>query len=104
MPYYLTDMAELPYPHTMGERPHQDGTRSNCPLALETVIRTFGEHPGHEGFKQAERWLAQLVHDARLNGHGWTEIAQVLGTNPAEARLRYDPRSPIADGRWPYDL
>lgn len=52
---------------------------------------------------QAERWLPQLVHDARANGHGWTEIARALGTNPAEARLRFDPESPIADGRWPYD-
>lgn len=53
--------------------------------------------------EQAERWLPHLVHDARANGHGWTEIARALGTNPAEARLRFDPQSPIADGRWPYD-
>lgn len=51
MPYYLTPVAELPYPHTMGERPHQDGTRSNCPLALASVIRTFGEHPGQDGYR-----------------------------------------------------
>jgi hypothetical protein len=54
--------------------------------------------------QQAERWLPQLVHDARANDHGWTEIARALGTNPAEARLRYDAESPIADGRWPYEL
>jgi hypothetical protein len=53
--------------------------------------------------EQAERWLPQLVHDARANGHGWTTIAQALGTNPDEARLRFDRESPIADGRWPYD-
>jgi hypothetical protein len=53
--------------------------------------------------QQAERWLPQLVHDARANDHGWTAIAQALGTNPAEARLRFDPESPIADGRWPYE-
>ncbi|WP_234811449.1 hypothetical protein [Mycolicibacterium elephantis] len=53
--------------------------------------------------EQAERWLPHLVHDARANGHGWTEIARALGTNPDEARLRFDPQSPIADGRWPYD-
>ena len=53
--------------------------------------------------QQAERSLPQLVHDARTNGHGWTEIARALGTNPDEARLRFDPESPIADGRWPYD-
>lgn len=53
--------------------------------------------------EQAERCLPQLVHDARANGHGWTEIARALGTNPYEAHLRFDPESPIADGRWPYD-
>jgi hypothetical protein len=52
---------------------------------------------------QAERCLPQLVHDARANGHGWTEIARALGTNPSEAHLRFDPESPIADGRWPYN-
>ena len=51
---------------------------------------------------QAERCLPQLVHDARANEHDWTEIAGALGTNPDEARLRFDPESPIADGRWPY--
>lgn len=50
---------------------------------------------------QAERCLPQLVHDARANGHDWTTIAQVLGTGPDDARLRFDPESPIADGRWP---
>lgn len=46
--------------------------------------------------RQAERCLPQLVHDARANGHGWTETARALGTNPAEAILRFDPESPIA--------
>ena len=53
--------------------------------------------------EQAGRWLPRLVHDTRANGHGWTEIARALGTNPDEARLRFDPESPTADGRWPYD-
>lgn len=53
--------------------------------------------------EQAERCFPQLVHDARANGHGWTEIARALGTNPDEARLRFDPESPVADGRWPYE-
>src|SRR6476660_7408083 len=52
MPYYLTSVAELPYPHTMGERPHRDGTRSNCPLALEAVLRTVGQHPGQDGYRE----------------------------------------------------
>jgi hypothetical protein len=53
--------------------------------------------------EQAERFLPQLVHDARANSHSWREIARALGTGPDEARLRYDPDSPIADSRWPHD-
>ena len=53
--------------------------------------------------EQAERWLPQLVHDARANGHSWAEIARALATSPDDARLRFAPDSPIADGRWPYD-
>ncbi|BBY46609.1 hypothetical protein MARA_00390 (plasmid) [Mycolicibacterium arabiense] len=52
MPYYLTDVAELPYPHTMGERPHQDGRPSNCPLALSRVLRTTSAHPGQDGYRE----------------------------------------------------
>jgi hypothetical protein len=51
---------------------------------------------------QAERWLPQLVHDARANAASWDQIADLLGTSPHEARLRFDPDSPIADGGWPY--
>lgn len=47
--------------------------------------------------------LPQLVHDTRAIGHGWTTIARALGSSPDEARLRFDPESPIADGRWPYN-
>ena len=50
---------------------------------------------------QAERWLPQHVHDARASGHSREEIARALATSPAEARLRFDPQSPAADGRWP---
>jgi hypothetical protein len=52
--------------------------------------------------EQAEQCLPQLVHDARANGHTWHEIAHALGTSPDNAQLRFDPESPIADGRWPY--
>jgi hypothetical protein len=38
------------------------------------------------------------VHDARANGHSWDEIARALATSPVEARLRFDPQSPVADG------
>ena len=53
---------------------------------------------------QAERFLPDLVTTARLNGHTWEQIAQALATSPQEARLRFDPESPIADTRWPHDL
>jgi hypothetical protein len=52
---------------------------------------------------QAERFLPQLVTTARANGHSWDDLAAMLRTSPHEARLRFDPDSPIADGRWPYD-
>jgi hypothetical protein len=53
---------------------------------------------------QAGRCLPELVTNARLNGHTWDEIARALATSPDEARLRFDPESPVADPRWPYDL
>ena len=53
---------------------------------------------------QAERFLPELVTTARLNGHSWDDLAIPLATSPDEARLRFDPDSPIADGRWPYDI
>ena len=52
---------------------------------------------------QVERCLPELVTNARLNGHSWDQIARALATSPDEARLRFDPESPIADSRWPYD-
>ena len=53
---------------------------------------------------QAERFLPELVTNARLNGHTWDQIAAALATSPDQAQLRYGPQSPIADTRWPYDL
>ena len=53
---------------------------------------------------QAERMLPMLVLEARDHGHSWHDIACTLATSPDQARLRYDPESPVADdGRWPYD-
>jgi hypothetical protein len=52
---------------------------------------------------QAERFLPELVANARLNGHTWHQIAQALATSPDQAQLRYGPESPIADTRRPYD-
>ena len=50
--------------------------------------------------QQAERWLPQLVHDARANDHGWTAIAQALGTNPQRLAFGSTPslQSPTVDG------
>jgi hypothetical protein len=52
---------------------------------------------------QAERFLPELVTSARLNGHTWHDIAQTLATSPDETRQRFDPDSPVAEGRWPYN-
>ena len=50
---------------------------------------------------QAQRALPEAVFTARENGATWADIAQLLATSPEEAHLRFDPDSPIADGRWP---
>jgi hypothetical protein len=52
---------------------------------------------------QAERCLPTEVTIARDNGTTWTQIAQLLGTSPHEAQLRFDPDSPVADGSRPND-
>jgi hypothetical protein len=51
--------------------------------------------------EQAERCLPQEVTTASMNGASWAHIAQLVGTSPHEALLRFDPDSPVADGRWP---
>ena len=33
----------------------------------------------------------------------WQQIATALATSPEQAELTYDPESPVADTRWPYD-
>jgi hypothetical protein len=52
---------------------------------------------------QAQRNLPEAVTTARMNGTSWAQIAGLLATSPHEAHLRFDPTSPIADGRWPHD-
>jgi len=47
---------------------------------------------------QAERWLPQLVHDARANGHSWDEIARALATSRPACDSTRNPPSPTADG------
>ncbi|MGH3996709.1 MAG: hypothetical protein ACRDTJ_04520, partial [Pseudonocardiaceae bacterium] len=46
----------------------------------------------------AQRWLPQLVHDARANQHDWPEIAKALNTSPDQARPAIRPR--LAHRRW----
>ena len=52
---------------------------------------------------QTERMLPENVTTARDHGHTWRDIAPALATSPDEADLRYQPDSPVADGRWPHD-
>ena len=52
---------------------------------------------------QAERCLPEAVVNARAEGASWADIAELLGTSPDEARLRFDPDSPVCDRRWPLD-
>ena len=53
---------------------------------------------------QAERELPLAVSDARAEGASWDDIGRLLGTSAHEAELRFDPDSPIADRRWPFDV
>ena len=52
---------------------------------------------------QAERMIPEHVLEARDDGATWHQIATALGTSPEQAELRYNPDSPVADNRWPYD-
>ena len=52
---------------------------------------------------QAERMLPELALEARENDATWHDIAAALATSPEQAELRYNPDSPIADSRMPYD-
>ncbi len=51
---------------------------------------------------QAERCLPETITVAR-DELSWTDIARLVGTNPVEAQLRFDPESTLADRRWPFD-
>ena len=53
---------------------------------------------------QAERELPLAVADARAEGASWNDIGMLLQTSANEAELRFDPDSPIADRRWPFDV
>jgi len=66
------------------------------PLAAITVTASLIE--------QAERMLPMFAAEARQYGASWHDIATALGTSPEQAELLYSEDSPVADGRWPYDL
>lgn len=53
---------------------------------------------------QAERELPLAVSGARAEGASWNDIGLLLGASAHEAELRFDPDSPIADRRWPFDV
>jgi hypothetical protein len=52
---------------------------------------------------QAERFLPEPINTARANKHSWDDLATPARNQPDEARLRFDPDSPIADERRPQD-
>ena len=52
---------------------------------------------------QAERMIPMFATEAHAIGATWAGIATALGTSPEQAELRYNPDSPVADNRWPYD-
>jgi hypothetical protein len=80
--------------HALAELAERRGAWLGDHLTAVTLIASL--------IDQAQRCLPELVTNARLNQHAWEQIAHALGTSPNEARLRFDPESPIADTRWPY--
>jgi hypothetical protein len=91
-----------------GQGPHSgDDTYDLIDHALHQLAERRGAWLGDDLtaslIDQAERFLPELVTSARLNGHTWHDITQALATSPDKARLRFDPDSPVADGRWPHD-
>ena len=78
--------------HQLAERRHQ---WLGDPLAAITLLASLTD--------QAERMLPELVLEARDHGATWHHIATALATSPEQAELTYNPESPVADTRWPYD-
>lgn len=99
-------MTALPWPHS------DDDTFDIIDNALHELTTRRGAWLGDELaviglltdlIDQTERCLTEPVTIARANGHNWTEIANRLATSPEQAQLRFDPKSPITDNRWPYN-
>jgi hypothetical protein len=65
------------------------------PLATITLLASL--------IDQAERMIPEHALLARDHGATWPDIATALATSPEQAELRYNPDSPVADSRWPYD-
>jgi hypothetical protein len=76
MPYFLVDLTDLPYPHGMGERPHPDGTGSNCPLALRRLIHTLGQHPRQDGYRAlfVDPAIAERRRVCDVHTGDWAEV------------------------------
>ncbi|MGH9116985.1 MAG: hypothetical protein ACRD0A_03630 [Acidimicrobiales bacterium] len=90
-----------------------DDTNDVIDDALHTLAERRGPWLGDDAviigllgslIAQADRELPLAVVHARANGASWDNIAELLGTSAHEARLRFDPDSPITDRRWPFDL
>jgi hypothetical protein len=47
---------------------------------------------------QVERCLPEAIATALMNGYGWDDIAQLVGSSPDEVRLRFDPELLVGDG------
>ncbi len=112
VPYYLVDVAELPYPHAMGTRPRIEGARvreSNCPLALSTLRRTLGLpstwSPGQDGYR--ELFTANAVDNRRqscdVHQGDWAvvlpAVTAFLEPFPATADTAFISRAAREDSR-----
>jgi hypothetical protein len=47
--------------------------------------------------------IDRALHQFAERRGAWLGDDLTASTSPDEARLRFDPGSPVADGRWPYD-
>jgi hypothetical protein len=68
-------------------------------LPTSSLRRGQGPHSGDDTYDLIDHALHQLTE----RRGAWPDIAQALATNPDGASRRFDPDSPVADGRWPYD-
>jgi hypothetical protein len=76
MPYFLVDLTDLPYPHAMGHRTPPGQAGSNCPLALQRLIHTLGQHPGQDGYRAlfADPAIAERRRACDVHAGDWAEV------------------------------